>query len=576
LCSAVPRVRVRLTRVRYSTRVLLLQLLTVIAVVAVCAGIFSWLAREQLKDEAMTSAVSIARSVAESPGVRAAVAAAPGDDTDGTDGTDSDLQRTAVDTGARTGALFVVVTDRDGVRLAHPDPALIGDRVSTDHEPALRGEETTAVETGTLGPSARAKVPVYAPDSRTPVGEVSVGFRTSTVFDDLPRVLWGVAAAAGVALALGAVVSVIMRRRLEHTTLGLQPEELVELVQGQSAVLDGVAEGVLSVDTRGRVQVCNGAAARLLGLGTAEVRGRGLAEIGLPAHVVELLRSGGSSDDVVVGGRVLYLDARTVTRHGRDLGTVTVVRDRTELTALSERLGTVRAMGDALRVQRHEFANRVHVAAGLLDAGRTGDARAFLREMVDRGPVRFPLEGAELLNEPFLQSFLGAKSAAAAERGVTLRTGPETLLLGTVGGAGAAEGAAEDVATVLGNLVDNAVTAAVGGPDPWVEVTALQDGDALTLVVADSGPGLDAADGAAPGDESGGDNGDPVHGHGIGLALVRDLVGRRGGELWVIDRGGGPGSGAVLGVRLPGTMGERPEAGTQEEAVRRSTGGQEQ
>jgi two-component system CitB family sensor kinase len=54
--------------VRYSTRVLLLQLLTVIAVVAVCAGIFSWLAREQLKDEAMTSAVSIARSVAESPG----------------------------------------------------------------------------------------------------------------------------------------------------------------------------------------------------------------------------------------------------------------------------------------------------------------------------------------------------------------------------------------------------------------------------------------------------------------------------------------------------------------------------
>ncbi|MGO1949396.1 MAG: ATP-binding protein [Mycobacteriaceae bacterium] len=522
---------------RYSTRVLLLQLLTVITVVALCAGIFAWQAREQLKEEAMTSAVSIARAFAEDPDVRAAVAGVGTGDSGG-----SDLQQNAASTGERTGALFVVVTDADGIRLAHPDPSRIGERVSTDHRPALRGEETTAWETGTLGPSARAKVPVHAPDSETPVGEVSVGFQRSTVFDDLPRILVAIGVAAAAALVVGVVASVVMRRRLERSTLGLQPEELVELVQGQSAVLEGIEEGVLTVDDAGDTSFSNATAQQLL-------------EPGLPEGIMDRLLVGESCDDVVVGDRVLYLDAHPVQRRGRDLGTVVVVRDRTDIATLSERLGTVQAMGSALRVQRHEFANRVHVAAGLLDAGRPDDARAFLEEMADRGPVDYPLEAAELLTEPFLQSFLGAKSTTAAERGVALRVGGETLVLGTIGPVAAVE----DVATVLGNLVDNAVEAAVQGDDerPWVEVAAYQDGEDLTLVVADSGPGL--------GGVAGGDDGpDRVHGHGIGLALSRDLVARRGGDLWVIDDGGTGQHGAVFGVRIPGSVSTGGSQGNEE------------
>jgi len=523
---------------RYSTRVLLLQLATVVAVVAVCAGVFSWITYDRLRDEAATSAVGIARSVASSPQVREEVAS--GD----APSADSALQSFARDTSDRTGALFVVVTDRDGIRLAHPDPDRIGEEVSTDHEAALRGDEVTAWESGTLGRSARAKVPVYAPGSDEPVGEVSVGFRQEQVFGDLPRLLAGVGGAAVGAVVLGLVASVIMRRRWERVTLGLQPEELTELVRAQSAVLDGVDDGVLSLDADEVVRVLNPAAETLLQV--KDAAGRPFADLGLPPDVLQRLRAGEPCDQVVVGERVLYLDAHPVLRDGRLLGTVIVVRDRTDLLTLSRRLGSVQALGGALRVQRHEFANRIHVATGLLDAGRTDDAREFLGEMTERGPVDFPLENAGLLTEPFLQSFLGAKSTEAAERGVVLRIGEETLVLGTI----APVSAVEDVATVLGNLVDNAVTAAVGGSetggDAWVEVTALQDADGLTFVVADSGAGLRSA-GLNTGPDPGSD---PVHGHGIGMTLSRDLVNRRGGELWVIDAGG-ESSGAVFGVRLP-------------------------
>lgn len=541
---------------RFGTKVLLLQLLTVATVVAVCAMIFTWLAVEQLKAGAESSALSIARTVAAEPEVRSEVARRMGaPETSEEELASGVLQVYAADITARTGALFVVIADVNGIRLAHPEKERLGEQVSTSYEEALRGQEVIAWEAGTLGESARAKVPVYAPGTMDPVGEVSVGFERTSVFDDLPRLLFGVSAAAAVALAVGVGALLFMRRRWEQLTLGLQPEELVSLVQNQAAVLDGVDDGVISLDLDGIVRVCNEPAARMLGFTAPE--GRAFTDLGLPMDVVLALRRGEARDGVVFGDRVLYLDSRSVEKDGQRLGSVIIVRDRTDLVGLSERLGSVRAMTSALRVQRHEFANRMHVATGLLDAGRVAEAGEFLREMRDRGPVNYPLTGGELLAEPFLQSFLGAKSMEAGERGVTLRLGEETLVLGTVAGV-------EDTATVLGNLVDNAITAAAAVPVALreVEVTLMDEGGDLVLVVADTGTGIasdtDVFDTGftGPARSAGGDT---IHGHGIGLTLCRELVNRRGGDLWIIDPGGqGSGLGAVFGARLPGVM----EAGT--------------
>src|SRR5699024_11996625 len=114
--------------------------------------------------------------------------------------------------------------------------------------------------------------------------------------------------------------------------------------------------------------------------------------------------------------------------------------------------GTVRTMTSALRVQRHEFANRMHVAAGLIESGRDGEAAQFLRAMRSRGPVDYSLIGTGLVSELFLQAFLGAKSLETSARGVSMQIREETLVLGNVA-------AVEDIDTVLGNLVGNAIPA---------------------------------------------------------------------------------------------------------------------
>jgi two-component system CitB family sensor kinase len=183
---------------------------------------------------------------------------------------------------------------------------------------------------------------------------------------------------------------------------------------------------------------------------------------------------------------------------------------------------------------------------GLLDAGRAAEARAFLADLVDRGSVDWAVSGIELVGDAMLQSFLGAKALSARERGVTLRVADDSFLAAPIDEV-------EDVVAVLGNLVDNAVTAAASAPAPReVEVAVLGDGDAVVLTVSDTGSGIADTEAAfLPRDR--GDDPAAVHGLGIGLPLSREFARRRGGEVWVVDPGG-DGRGAVVAARLPGVI----------------------
>jgi len=540
---------------RFSTQLLLLQLACVTAVVAICTGVFVWIGVQQLRAEAETSALSIARTIAADSDVRSGVArisADPGTPTNaGLRG--GPLAELATAAEAETDALFIVITDDHGIRLAHPDPALLGAVVSTDFSDALAGRETVAWESGTLGESARAKVPVRDPDTDEPVGEVSVGFATTSVFKELPLLLAGVALAATAALCLGAIVSLVLRRRLERLTLGVQPEELAALVQNQAAVLDGVGDGVLAYGPDGIVTVANNTATRLLGV--SDLVGRRIDGLDLPPAVLSALsgsttdgRGSDAAEPLVLADHVVFIDTRPVSRADRDLGLIAVIRDRTDVVTLTDRLETVASMTDALRVQRHEFANRLHVTAGLIDAGRVPDARDYLDEVLEASQTSAALPVGDHMTEPFLASLLEAKAVQAAERGVRLTVSADSLVRGIVAKP-------EDVAIVLSNLVDNAVAAAVRGEEPrWLIVELLDDDETLVMTVSDSGAGV--AEGEDPFTDRPRADLDPdaVHGRGIGLPLIREVAARVGGDVWLAAAGDQETAGAVFCARLPGVM----------------------
>ncbi|MBE4717022.1 histidine kinase [Pseudarthrobacter sp. AB1] len=559
---------------RFSTQTLLLQLGVVLLVVLLSGAVHAWLVSGRIGNEAENQALTLARTVASNPGIRSAVEAISKEE--GTPPAPvldaGPVQAAAEAARLRTGAFFVAITDETGLRLAHPDPALLGEHVSTDPSVALAGQEETTRNTGTLGPSAGAKVPIYAPESSTTVvGIVSVGYSMESLGQSLARDIVPIFLTAGGALLTGVLASFLLRRRLQRLTVGLEPEEISTLVHDQVAVLQGVDDGVIGVSSDGRISVFNAAAQRLLE--QPDLSGTPWADAPVPWQLKALTRPDAAEADaiaLVAGGSVLVASARKALHRSEDLGWVVMLRDRTELQQLTRQLDAVGTMSTALRAQRHEFANQLHTIAGLMSIGQHQQVRDYLAGLVAKGPLKFPVDQAELLQDPYLQAFVGAKGVEADERGITLRIGPETLVRGQVTEP-------QDVTTVLGNLIDNAVNAAVAGssPERWVELEVLDephdDGGTLHIVVADSGDGLAAgtdpevvfAEGfttaagpvsvasaaAAAGTSSG---------QGLGLALARKLARRRGGDVRLLEPGTTGGPGAVFMASLPRTTAGTP------------------
>lgn len=544
---------------RLATQVLVLQLVIVTLTLIIAFVFFAVFNRHRLNVQYGVHALDIARVVASSPTVVNNISrydAAPSTPSPAfaDELATGPIQSVASRVEQRTHVLFVVVANIHGIRLAAPGRDMLGNQVAGDFTQQMAGHDQTTHEPTVFGAAIVARVPVLEPGSDRVLGVVAVGISTKTFDEQFSTNLRALTAMGGLLLLIGVAGSLVLGRRWRGLTLGLRPAEITELVRSQAAVLQGIGEGVLAVDTSGKTTFVNDEACRLLEIG--DEPGRPVDQIGLTPRVLDVLNAADSAPSLAtVGERIVVVSARPVLREGRELGTVLVVRDRTDVESLTRQLDAVQLMSAVLRAQRHEFANRLHLLNGLLHGGHVDEGLQYLEELLGSGPLGSALPGIDSIRDAYLQAFLAAKAAAAREAGATLTIGENTWVSGRLA-------LPVDVTTVVGNLLDNAIDAVRSSDNETkeVEVELLQDGSTLHVTVADSG------DGVAPdfieelfteGRTTKPDSGIPG-GRGIGLALSRQISRSLGGDLWLANPGGaGTGPrlcGAEFIARMPGVM----------------------
>ncbi|TMP49029.1 MULTISPECIES: sensor histidine kinase [unclassified Pseudoalteromonas] len=439
-----------------------------------------------------------------------------------------------------TAASFIVIGDKNTRRIVHPDSDKLGKpMVGGDSKAALRGERYVSIAKGSLGESIRGKVPVLSEQGEV-IGLVSVGFLVQSI-EPLIRarsaeiMLWGL-----LLVGLSILAAVYIGQRVRNAIFGLQPDEIARLFSEQDAILNTVRSGIIALDPEGNVRNLNQRACEILGKPISCIhQPLKLADL-LPEHSEFLMHN---QQRPIVGFELFAADKRIVLSRyalqvqGQADGILLSMRPADELEYLSQQLTKVQAFAELLRVQTHDYSNKLNLIGALIQMGQTDQAIELIGQE-SKGSQAQIHHLLERIQDPVLAGLLVGKYHKARELNVILELNPDSLL-----GSITRKDMLERVVSILGNLIDNAIEAAIRASDtrtPKVRVTVDETSKTLLFDVEDSGFGLgddkDVIFTPQYSSKSGAE-------HGIGLYLVKTNLDSCRGSLEI-------GESDLMGARL--------------------------
>lgn len=536
-----------LSKLKLKTRMILALGLVGVLQTLLIGGFAGYYLSESLYDQIGQRALMVAKTVAAMPAVVAGVR-------------DSDspaLMQLSRRVAATNEALFIVIGDHNAIRLAHPDPSRLGHSMADDDgdygtRALVHGEGYVAKALGSMGYSMRGKAPIIDPANNEIIGIVSVGYSLDQVLTSIRRyelVLYGI---VGLMLVASVIAAVIIAGRFKRAIFGLEPEEIARLFEEREATLQSVREGIIAIDRDGLITTFNRAAIDTLGLepGT-RLTGIPINDVLPGNNLVTVLHSGEPDFDKEVWfqGQQMVVNRLPVRQGDSIIGVVSSFRRRDELDQISQQLTRIRQYADTLRSQTHEYSNKLHTIAGLIQIDARDEALALIGSEVSAHQALIQLL-LEAVPDPVIAGCLLGKYNRAREMGLRLEIDPDSQMTDVP-----PELPRDQLVSVLGNLIDNALEATRQhhGAGGRVTLTMTDLGHDLIFEVEDQGPGI-------PDDQQDliferGFSSKGEADHGIGLFLVRQLVQRWGGSITVENL---QPEGSRFTLYLPKEPAERP------------------
>ncbi len=509
----------RFTRSSLQTK-LLLVIISLVLLLVLAFSLFTVKALdESLKEQVGTRALQVSRTVASSPIVIQSLL----------NNQQAPIQEFAEVIRKKTGASFVVVGNKDGVRMAHPRIDRIGKKmVGGDNDRALiQGESYVSQAKGTLGVSLRGKTAVKD-SSNNIIGVVSVGYLLTEIDEIVQnyrtKFIWFTLFLT----LVGGVFASFISRVFKKATFGLEPAQIADLLVQKQATLEAVREGIIAINEKGEITTINQAALDYLRIDQSHSYiNHPLREILPNSGLVSVLESKEPMLDVEFKfkGRDFIGNRLPVFANEKLVGAVSSFRPQDEIDELSDSLNRLQQYSELLRVQTHEYANRMHTISGLIQLDAKDEALDLIfKETSGYQDLIQYLAGA--VSDPIISGMIIGKYNRAKELGVILeidRDGSLRQLPDSID--------QRDLVTIIGNLIDNAFEAAISyrKDDPKVSLSFTDIGNDLVFEVEDNGAGISKTrveqifeDGFTTKEETG---------HGLGLMIVMERLKRLKGEI---------------------------------------------
>lgn len=457
-----------------------------------------------------------------------------------------------------TAAEYIVVGDRQGIRYSHPHPGRVGELfVGGDFERAVaQGESYVSRAVGTLGLSTRGFVPVHG-DAGEVIGFVAVGYLQDEIDAQIHAQQGKILGYVALVLLFGVCGAALIAKGFKAAIFGLEPQEIAALFEERNAIIESIREGIVAVDGAGRLTLVNQAARRYLDQGPEEdLRGSRLTDICPCGEMEQALaaRMRVLDREVSVASRTMIVNVLPLGGDGAISGAVASFRPKDELDRLARKLLHMQEYSELLRAQTHEYSNKLHTIAGLIQIGAQQEALdLIMTEASGYQDLMKTLVAA--VPDPVIAGIILGKFNRARELKINLSLEPDSSF-----GDLAPEIERGHLVTVLGNLLDNAFDAVrQTGEQGEVRLFLTDLGVDLVIEIEDSGPGVSPEIADTLFERGVTTHGDT--GRGVGLYLVRRAVDALGGHITFAQ---GELGGARFTVIIPKSRVAEPE--TREES----------
>ncbi|MBR2810434.1 MAG: GHKL domain-containing protein [Solobacterium sp.] len=434
---------------------------------------------------------------------------------------------------------YIVLVKPDDTRLYHPDHSLISLHFQGgDEGPALKGAIPYITDgKGTSEYQRRCFATVYDDDGMV-IGFVMVSCHTRSLRllaqTELLRVLFLYL----VSLAFGAIIAVMTARGLRRRLLGYEPAHIAELFLQREDVLNSLNEGLILVNQDWQCEYMNRPAVELLSAGDL------LTPAQLQTLIKDEIQKLAVQEDLLQvrikrGDSTLLVDTGPIMHNEKRMGTLILLNDMTRSQRLAEELTGVRHIIDALRSFTHEQKNRLHVILGLLQLSEVREAMTYISDT-----ITYEENNSQILNtiqNKTIAALILGKMNKARELGIDLQ-----LVKGSFLEAHNDYLSAEDLVTIIGNLIENAFEAMTDDSrEKKIDLFIQCSGEGLVIIVDDNGEGMDEETKqklCKGGFTTKGE------GHGTGLRLIRNIVNRCHG-IFDIESEPGEGSSFTIAIR---------------------------
>ncbi|WP_411842723.1 ATP-binding protein [Salinicoccus sp. HZC-1] len=386
---------------------------------------------------------------------------------------------------------FVIVKNREGIIISHPDPSMIGEHepFEEDARANIFGAYYTEQTDKYLEPSILAMAPIYAGDeARQLSGVVKVGYFESKIIEKIMDKLYQLIFMIFTFIIISFFISRWFGEYIKSQTLGYEPKEITMILKNRENIFSALDEGIIASDLSGKIIYVNNAAQEYLNIS----KNASLDEFNIRNYfgssMDTMLENDGSRNGIryfetQLNDKEIIVIVNNLYEKEELSGHVIILRDMTEMSELSNKLTIVESLFDDLRAQSHEYKNRLHLISGLLEMEKYGGIREVLNDEInDIDAYQNNLKGIEA---DHIKALLIAKMNKANEKRVKFNIDDESQMDNI-----SDKFTINALITIISNLVDNAIEAVVDRKEPEINFYIGAFEGWLEIMVQDNGAGI--------------------------------------------------------------------------------------